>query len=138
VSVLIAGSRNPKDPFVAKIMVSEMVQKLELGMVVLNGGADGIDTFVLDEIRKLPHGLVHETGNTWRGPAAISPIAVTAVVYRPRYKRDGRAAPIIRNLHMLDLEPEMVVVLWNGSSPGSRMVYEEAGRRRIQRVLLEA
>jgi hypothetical protein len=131
-SVLIAGSRSPKNPFAARLLVDEMVQRLPLGMVVLNGGAAGIDEYVLDSVRRLPHGRVHDAGLNWSNLGFPQQHEVCAVVFRADWKRHGKAAGILRNLHMLDLKPEMVVVLWNGESPGSRQVAEEANRRGIQ------
>jgi hypothetical protein len=137
--VLIAGSRNPKNIFQAKLLVDEMVQRLEPGMVVLNGGAKGIDTYVLDAMNHFHPGGIIDLGTGWGFEKRTPwPDEVIALVFRANWKRDGKAAGIIRNLHMLDLKPDMVVVVWNGESPGSRHVAEEAKRRGIHTEVMIA
>jgi hypothetical protein len=132
-SLLICGSRHPKNPFAAKLIVDEMIVRLPVGMVVLNGGAIGIDEYVLDAIRRLPCGHIIDFGTRWNDSVQPPSTDITALVFRPNYKLHGkRYAPVARNLHMLDLQPEMVVCLWNGESTGTRGVNEEAARRGIQ------
>lgn len=140
-SILISGSRNPKDAFKARLLVSDIVHKLPLGSVVLNGGASGgIDAYVIHEFEAHPLGVVHDLQTDWiaPGPERLGTDRVHCVIYRARWKQDGKAAGILRNLHMLDLNPEMVICLWNGVSPGTRNVAEEAHRRRLDCVVLEA
>lgn len=136
-SVLICGSRHPRDMFAAKLAIDGMAQRLQPGVVVLNGGAAGVDTFVLDAVRKLPNGQVRDLGTDWRLELVDQETAVTALVFRPRWKRDGKAAGVLRNLHMLDLRPEMVVAVWNGVSPGTKHVIGEARARKIETVVID-
>lgn len=114
-----------------------MVKRLEPGMVVLNGGAKGVDTMVLAAIRRHPFNVVHDLGTDWTKRVGAVTDGVTAIVFRPDWKRDGKAAGILRNLHMLDLRPEMVVCLHNGTSPGTRHVIEESRRRGLETVVIE-
>ncbi len=108
-------------------------------MVVLNGGARGIDEYVLHAIRELPHGHVIDLGADWRQEHRIPPPpTVTCVVFRPNYKLHGkRYAPVARNLFMLDLKPEMMVALWNGVSKGTAQVIGEARRRGIETTVID-
>ena len=139
ISVLVCGSRSPRNPFAASILVSEMVAKLTPGMVILNGGARGIDEYVLHHVRELPHGHVIDLGTDWTAPHTVPPPpAVTAIVFRPKWKQDGRRAVVLRNLFMLDLKPEMVVACWNGISGGTGQVIQEARRRKIETVVIDA
>lgn len=136
--VLICGSRTPKDPFATSVTISEIVKRLEPGMIVLNGGAPGVDQMVERAIRQNKKNVVHDLGTDWGKPWRPVTDAVTCVIYRADWKQHGKAAGPIRNLHMLDQQPKLVLALWNGTSPGTAQVVDAAQHRRIETHILDA
>ena len=48
------------------------------------------------------------------------------------WKRHGHDAGRIRNGEMLDLEPELVIAFWDGASPGTRDMIDQARRRGVE------
>lgn len=73
---------------------------------IISGGAKGIDTCAAEYARK--HGL-----------------PLTEI--KPDYQRYGRGAPIRRNAEIIELA-DAVVVLWDGSSRGSRWVIDRCNK----------
>ena len=47
------------------------------------------------------------------------------------WKRYGKRAGIVRNLQMLDENPDLVLAFWDGSSIGTKHTIDEAKKRRI-------
>jgi len=47
------------------------------------------------------------------------------------WKAHGKRAGILRNLAMLDEQPDLVIAFWDGESPGTKHTITEAGRRGI-------
>ena len=70
---------------------------------LFSGGAKGVDTCVREYAKK--HG-----------------IKLTEIL--PEYNKYGRAAPLKRNLEIIK-NSDIVVVLWDGASRGSRFVINE-------------
>ncbi len=138
--VLICGSRKPPDPFRAKLLVDQIVERLPPGAVVINGGADGIDKAVILSIRQnRPESLIKDFGTVWPhvselGILPLTPYAagVTVWVLRANWKAHSKRAGPIRNRAMLDLQPEFVCALWDGRSPGTADTVLEARRRGIE------
>ena len=137
-SVLICGSRDPKNPFLAKVTVDDMIAKMTKGMVILNGGARGIDSYVIDAVKRDPMNVVVDLGTDWTYPYRPVTDALTCLIFRPDWKRHGKRAGIMRNIFMLDLHPEMIVCLWNGESNGTRHVIEGGRERQLATVVIEA
>jgi YspA, cpYpsA-related SLOG family len=51
--------------------------------------------------------------------------------YHANWRRDGKRAGILRNLRMLDSEPDLVIAFWDRESRGTKHVIDEARRRGI-------
>lgn len=79
--------------------------------VFMHGGATGADSQVARYIREAN---------------------LPCEVYLPAYGAvQDYSAPIMRNLFMLELQPDRVVAFWDGRSPGTGFVLREARRRGI-------
>jgi hypothetical protein len=71
-----------------------------------------------------------------RGPDAIShmvakKLGLRTKTYRAEWAKYGRRAGILRNVAMLDTEPDLVLALWDGESRGTKHTIDEARRRGI-------
>lgn len=105
--VLICGSR--RLPFDSRRVVKRVCD-LEPGTLVMTGGATGADDF----------------GNT-----AARACGLPTQVFPANWKVHGKRAGILRNLEMLDQQPDLVIAFWDGKSPGTRHTIKEAKRRGI-------
>lgn len=56
-------------------------------------------------------------------------LPVTAI--RAEWERLGRSAGAIRNQKMLDLRPDLLLAFWDGSSPGTGGMIEQALQRGV-------
>lgn len=72
--------------------------------LIISGGAKGVDTLA-------------EQYADRRG--------ISKLILRPDYRRYGRAAPLIRNRKMVDLA-DRIIIIWDGSSRGTRHTIEYA------------
>lgn len=52
-------------------------------------------------------------------------------VFKAEWEKHGRRAGILRNIQMLDEQPDLVVAFWDGESPGTKHVIDEAKKRGI-------
>lgn len=98
--LLIAGSRSIKE-FDLAPYISEDVD------LIISGGADGIDT--LAEQYADEHNIQKQ-------------------IFLPEYSKYGNAAPIVRNKQMVELA-DQVLVIWNGTSRGSRSTINYAKKQ---------
>lgn len=105
--VLVCGSRS----FVEVKPIATRLQQLPPDAVIFHGGARGADTVV---------GMIAaELGFTVEPP------------YRADWQTHGKRAGFVRNLEMLDTDPDLVLAFWDGESRGTRHTIKEAKRRGI-------
>ena len=95
--LLIAGSRSIKNFDISPHIPSET-------SLIISGGAAGIDI------------LAEEYADRHR---------LSKLILRPEYKIYGKAAPLKRNEKMVDLS-DMVLIIWDGKSKGSRYTQKYA------------
>ena len=95
--LLVAGSRSIKE-YDLQGLVPEGVT------LIITGGASGIDE------------IAEEYADKKR---------ISKLVLRPRYDLYGKAAPLKRNEEMVEI-CDMVLVIWDGRSRGSRYTIEQA------------
>lgn len=113
--VLVCGSRTV-DAFACWERLERRLQELDFPLVV-TGGARGADA--------VAHRCAKHLGCETR-------------TFRAHWERDGRRAGILRNLRMLDEQPELVIALWDGASRGTAHTISEARRRGIAVEILDA
>ena len=89
--LLIAGSRNITDFDLSPYIPKETD-------LIITGGAAGVDN------------LAEEYADRHK---------ISKLVLRPQYARYGRGAPLRRNREMVEIA-DLVLVVWDGSSRGSR------------------
>lgn len=111
--VLITGSRRLADPQGVREAIRRVIEKLPDDTVIIEGGAQGVDTFARWEAGR--RGL-------W---------VVTVPVEKSHWGKHGRSAGFRRNRVMLDLEPELVIAFHDGVSRGTQGCIDEARRRSI-------
>lgn len=108
-TIAIVGSRNYPDLGA----VRKFVHSLPLSVIVVTGGASGVDS---------------------AAEAAARERGIEVRVFRPDWEQFGRSAGIIRNRHIVSVA-EMVVVFWDGKSRGTKYTIDLA-RRLGRRVLV--
>ena len=98
--VAVIGSRT--------LFVNDLENYLPPGVTELvSGGARGIDSCAEEYAEK-----------------AGLPIRV----FLPNYEENGRQAPLLRNLEIIDYA-DRILAFWDGESPGTAFVIREAERR---------
>ena len=98
--LLIVGSRSIREFDLSKYVSPETD-------LIISGGASGIDQIA---------------------EAFADQNRISKLILRPSYDRYGKAAPIRRNEQMVDLA-DSVLVIWDGSSRGTRHTAEYARRK---------
>jgi hypothetical protein len=104
--VLVCGSRDWAYPEI----IRRRLLRLPLGVEIIHGGARGAD--------QMAAGLARSLGIPERSEV-------------PDWPLHGRRAGVLRNLKLLDQEPELVIAFWDGRSTGTEHTIEEARRRGI-------
>lgn len=107
--VLVCGSRS-LDNRATHQAIHTRLAGLPEGSQVISGGAAGPDTFAMK--------------------AALD-LRLDFRSFLPNWERDGKRAGILRNLRMLDEQPDLVLAAWDGESHGTKHTIEEARRRGI-------
>ena len=105
--LLIVGSRSIKDFDLSPYVPAEVD-------TVISGGAGGVDS------------LAEKYADDRR---------ISKYIIRPRYDLYGRAAPIKRNEEMVDMA-DMVLVVWDGVSRGSKHTADYAQKRGKHLILV--
>lgn len=100
----IIGGRDFDDYDFMKKMLDEKFDNLSFVECIVSGGAKGADT--------LAEGYAKDIGRPM-------------VVYRPDYKKFGRAAPFIRNSEIVE-HSDIVYAFWDGRSNGTRDALNKA------------
>jgi hypothetical protein len=98
--IAVIGSRH----YVALPLIHEVLNRVDLGTVIVTGGAQGVDQLV-------------EAHAKFRGH--------DVVVMAAKWKRDGRAAGLIRNTRVVASADE-VIAFWDGQSTGTMDVIRKA------------
>jgi predicted Rossmann fold nucleotide-binding protein DprA/Smf involved in DNA uptake len=106
--LLIAGSRSIREYDLSPYIPHEVD-------TIISGGAEGIDR--LAEAYADEHKL-------------------SKYVIRPQYARYGRAAPLKRNQEMVDMA-DVVLVIWDGESKGSRFTVAYAQKQNKPLLLIQ-
>lgn len=107
--VLVCGSRSLRpcdlrDVFTRILRLPEDTQ-------IIHGNACGVDRFA---------------GACAEAFGMPQPISV-----KPEWEKYGRAGGPIRNRAMLDMQPDLVLAFWDGTSRGTKDTIDEATRRGI-------
>jgi len=105
--VLVCGSRSWGDPLVIKLRL----QRLPRGARIIHGGARGADTIAALYARAL---------------------GIPETAYPAKWREQGKAAGVLRNIEMLDQEPDLVIAFWDGQSTGTGHTVAEANKRGIE------
>lgn len=123
--VVVTGSRAFHDMDEARQVVAHRLAQLYSTDQVLQGGADGVDTWAREiaeglgmDVRTMHADWMDHTGCTCRN--RLIPGA------------HCRWAGYRRNRQMLDEKPGLVLGFWNGWSPGTKDCMDEADRRGIE------
>ena len=105
--ILIAGSRSINDFDLTKYVPEEAT-------LIISGGAVGVDT------------LAEKYADKHR---------ISKLILRPNYKKYAKGAPLIRNKEMVDIA-DMVIVIWDGKSRGTKNTIDYATSRGKNVVLI--
>ena len=108
---VVCGSRDWPAPWFVTAKIIELIPHEAL---VITGGARGVDEHAHYEAIRLRRPTKRRFAD---------------------WDRLGRRAGIIRNLEMLDEEPDGVLAFWYKRSPGTRHMIEESQRRGIDLYL---
>lgn len=104
--VLVCGSRSWHDDETMRYRLRD----LPPASVIVHGAARGADAMAAQIARSL--GIVE------RG-------------YPADWRTFGKRAGVLRNLALLEMEPNLVIAFWDGRSTGTRHVILEAAKRHI-------
>jgi hypothetical protein len=105
-------------------------------VIVICGSREGFDRVQVDiEIANLPDDCLVITGGA-RGVdrlahAAAERFGLQTEVIRADWDRHGKRAGYLRNVEMLNREPDRVIAFWDGKSKGTQHTITEARRRQI-------
>lgn len=102
--IAIIGSREFTDYEFMKKKLDKEFDNLTFVNAIISGGAKGADS--------LAEKYAEEIGRPM-------------VVYRPDYKKYGRAAPFVRNTEIIE-HCDVVFAFWNGKSNGTRDALNKA------------
>jgi hypothetical protein len=104
--VLVCGSRGWDRPDI----IRERLKTLPLGVEIIHGAARGAD--------QMAASIAHSLGIPERA-------------YVPDWHHQGRRAGVLRNIEMLEQDPELVLAFWDGESTGTAHTVYEARKRGI-------
>ena len=114
---LVCGSRSWEDHeqiYDALFALTTWAVIEDENITVIHGGAWGADTAADIAARTLGYDIE---------------------CFTPDWKRYGRSAGIVRNLDMLDQNPDVVLAFWDGVSRGTAHTINEAKKRGIKLVI---
>lgn len=95
---------------------------------------------IVGRITQLPpdtiliHGSALFTDRICAHTARVAGLEV--ISYPADWHRHGKRAGIVRNGIMLDQQPDLVLVFWNGVSKGTKHMIDEARRRKLNLELV--
>ena len=116
--VLITGSRGWTD----EAPIRARLEQLPPCSFVMHGAAPGVDRIASVIAQQLGH-AVRGFPADWRVKADTPPGAIRTDRRGRRY--DARAGQL-RNLRMLDENPDLVLAFWDGRSPGTKHCIDAA------------
>lgn len=121
--ILVTGSRSFHDDDHARLMVEQRLRLLPTETVLMQGGAEGTDTWAAEIGRDLDFLILTVHADWWSHEGCNCRNKGT----------DGRCfyAGIRRNREMLGRVPSLVLAFWNGWSSGTKDCIEEARRREL-------
>ena len=104
--------------------------------VLVCGSRDWADyQAIRDRLLQLPRGseIIHGAARGADTSAALyaRALGITETAYPAKWREQGRAAGVIRNLEMLDTKPDLVLAFWDGKSTGTLHCINEATKRGI-------
>ena len=105
--VLVCGSRDWVDWKLIRLVVSQLPKDC----LVIHGGAAGADSMA---------GYVAKQ------------LGLSVKVFPAQWDRFGRAAGYVRNIEMLDQNPDLVIAFHDGKSKGTKHSVMEAKKRNIK------
>lgn len=108
--IVACGSRRFTNQFQASLHIDGFFTQCPEKIEVIVGGATGADSMIEAAARRNGH---------------------TVTVMEADWETYGKKAGILRNLQMLDRNPDIVVAWWDGKSRGTKHTVEEARRRGI-------
>ena len=110
--VLVCGSRTWTDTLPIRNRMTKLFLDAPVGSrpTVIHGGAPGADVLAGHEARKL---------------------GMKVHVFPADWKKHGKRAGILRNLKMLEEEPDLVLAFWDGKSFGTAHTISVAKERNI-------
>lgn len=111
--VLVSGSRSLKDTTELHSTLKETLPRCP-NVTVIVGGASGVDQAALE------YCLSNQ---------------VDVDVIPADWETHGKRAGILRNLKMLDMDIDEVLVIWDGQSPGAKHTLTESLRRKKDTTL---
>lgn len=85
------------------------------GALLIHGGARGADQLAGEAAEKL---------------------GLEVKEMKPDWETHGKKAGVIRNIQMLNEEPDVVIAFWNGKSKGTKHTIMEALRRKVPHVVV--
>lgn len=111
--VLVCGSRTWTDG----IVISRRLRGLPNDAVIIHGGASGADL---------------------QAERVAAKYHLASRCFPAEWNRYGKRAGIIRNLAMLDEQPDLVLAFWDGRSRGTKHTIDEARKRGIPVEVIES
>ena len=108
--VLVCGSRSFTDPFRVSLAIDQRISELPRGTCVLSGHARGADAMAEEAATRYDHNVL---------------------LFPADWETHGKKAGVLRNLTMLDQQPDLVIAFWDGESRGTQHTITEARKRGI-------
>jgi hypothetical protein len=119
--VVITGSRKFSNPLNATAKIIERIVKLPENTLVIHGDAGGADRIAATAAKRV--GLM-----VMAVPAEWERHSKTCRCRGHGYCREAGKR---RNLQMLDMEPDLVIAFWNGTSGGTLHTITNARERKL-------
>ncbi len=108
--ILCCGSRDFANPFLVSLAIDQRIAGLPVPTWIIHGDAPGADRIAAKAGERHGHNVQ---------------------AFKADWDAYGKRAGVIRNLQMLDENPDLVIAWWNGSSPGTAHTLTEARKRGI-------
>lgn len=106
VRVLVCGSRGLTD----RAWIRERLRLLPHDAEILHGNARDVD--------RIAGSIANE-------------LSMSVRVFPADWESYGKRAGYLRNIEMLDAQPDLVIAFWDGSSRGTKHAIDAAGKRGI-------
>lgn len=108
--VLVCGSRDFANEFLASLLINDRMSRLEPGTIVIHAAARGVDRMAAE---------------------AAERFGCDVRSFPADWENLGKQAGVIRNLTMLAEQPDLVIAFWNGLSAGTSHTVMQARKREI-------